>query len=126
MGQAAGKPRPRLHLDIGRELLQHVVEQRDLIAGIAARAGREQIGDPLQNSLALFVAAGRDRVVQFVDQRPIFSAGLCGDSASDQRQIRATSDMAALPMARNRCRTAAMKYKDLSNPRPHKTNGGKF
>ena len=40
----------------------------------AARAGREQIGDALQNALALVTAAGRERCVQLVDQRLIFVA----------------------------------------------------
>ena len=55
--QPAGKSCPRLYFDIGREFLQHVIEQRDLFAGIAARAGRKQIGDALQNSLAFSIAA---------------------------------------------------------------------
>ncbi len=74
MGQAAGQSRPRLDFDVGAELLQHIVKQRDLLAGIAARAGREQIGDALQNALALVTAAGRERGVQLVDQRLIFVA----------------------------------------------------
>ena len=78
MGQAAGQSRPRLDFDVGAELLQHIVKQPDLLAGIAARAGREQIGDALQNALALVTAAGRERGVQLVDQRLIFvAAGIC-------------------------------------------------
>jgi hypothetical protein len=78
MGKAAGQSRPRLDFDVGAELLQHIVEQRDLLAGIAARAGREQIGDALQDALLLFIAAGRERGVQLVDQRLIFvEARIC-------------------------------------------------
>ena len=67
-GQLLGESCPRLHFDIGREFLQNIVEQRDLVAGVAARAGREQIGNPLQNSQALSVAPGRHRAIKFVNQ----------------------------------------------------------
>ena len=46
-GQLIGQSCPRLHFDIGRELLQNIVEQRDLVAGLPARARREQIDNPL-------------------------------------------------------------------------------
>ena len=69
MGEPLRKPSPRLHFDIGGKLAEHVVEQRDLVAGIAARAGGKEIGDAFKNAQALCVAAGRDRFVEFVDQR---------------------------------------------------------
>ena len=78
MSEAACQSRPRFDFDVGAKFLQHIVEQCDLLAGIAARAGREQVGDALQNALALGSAAGRDDVVQFVDQRLSFvAAGIC-------------------------------------------------
>ena len=43
-GEAMRELGAGLDLDVDRELLQHVVEQRDLLAGIVARAGREQVG----------------------------------------------------------------------------------
>jgi len=68
MGQAAGQSRPGFYFNVGTELLQHLVEQGNLLAGIAARAGGEQISETLQNSPALAVAAGCDRFIQLVDQ----------------------------------------------------------
>ena len=41
---------PCLDLDICREFLQYVVEQRDLFGGIAACAGDEKIGDALEDA----------------------------------------------------------------------------
>ena len=57
----------RLDLDIGRELLQHRVKQRDLRAGIAPRPGHEQIGHALQDSQMFFDVAYLDRADQFVN-----------------------------------------------------------
>jgi hypothetical protein len=67
-GQLFRQPYARLHFDIRREFLQNIIEQRDLVAGIAARAGRKQIGNPLQDSPALAVAPGSYRTVKFVDE----------------------------------------------------------
>ena len=58
----------RAELDIGRELLQHVVEHRDLLAGIVARARREQVGNPQHDAQSAFGVARGDGVVEFVDQ----------------------------------------------------------
>jgi len=69
MGEALRQTGARLHFDIGDQLLQHVVEQRDLVAAIAARTGGEQIGDALEDALALHIAAGRNRFIELVDQR---------------------------------------------------------
>jgi hypothetical protein len=75
--ETARQPDPHLYFDVGGELPQHVVEQGDLVAGIATGADRKQIGDALENALALFFAAGCDGVVELVDQRSAFwSAGL--------------------------------------------------
>ena len=49
----------RLDLDVGGELLEHVIEQRNLVVRIAARARRKQIGDTLKDPQALVGAAGR-------------------------------------------------------------------
>ena len=78
MSEAAGQSRPRFDFDVGAKFLQHIVEQPDLLAGIAARAGREQVGDALQNALALGSAAGCEHAVEFVDQGLSFvAAGIC-------------------------------------------------
>ena len=58
-----------LDLDIGGELLQHVIEQGDLVVRIAARACREQIGDPLNDPQALVDAADRSGRDQFIEHR---------------------------------------------------------
>ena len=39
--------RARFHFDIDRKFMQHVIEQGDLIARIAARPGGEEISDAL-------------------------------------------------------------------------------
>jgi hypothetical protein len=81
MGEAPGQSRPRLDFDVGAKFPQHVVEQVDLLAGIATGAGGKQIGDAFENAAALAVTAGRERGVQVVDQRLIiFAAGIgnCG------------------------------------------------
>ena len=59
LGQMLGKLCARLDLDVGGELLEHVVEQRDLFVRIAARARRKQIGDALKDPQALVDAADR-------------------------------------------------------------------
>jgi hypothetical protein len=63
-----------LNLDISRELLQHVIEQRNLLARIAARTRHEQVGDALKYPQALFHTAGGNRADQFVDQRMVLCA----------------------------------------------------
>ena len=68
-GQPARQPGARLDLDIGGQPLQHVVEQRDLPAGIAARAGHEQVGDALQDAQAFLHVACFDVTDEFVDDR---------------------------------------------------------
>ena len=55
MGEPLRKPSARLHFDIGDKLAEHVVEQRDLVAVIAARAGGKEIGDAFENAQALCV-----------------------------------------------------------------------
>lgn len=50
MGEPLRQPCPRLNFDIGGKLAEHVVEQRDLVAGIAARASGKQIGDAFKNA----------------------------------------------------------------------------
>lgn len=69
MGEPLRQPCPRLNFDIGGKLAEHVVEQRNLVAGIAARAGGKKIGDAFKNAQTLCSAAGRDRFIEFVDQR---------------------------------------------------------
>ena len=54
-----GKLCARLDLDVGGELLEHVIEQRDLVVRIAARTRRKQIGDALKDPQALVDAADR-------------------------------------------------------------------
>ena len=58
----------RGNLDVGGEFAQNVVEHRDLLAGIVAGTGREQIGDAEHDAqTALGVAIG-DGFVKFIDQ----------------------------------------------------------
>jgi hypothetical protein len=72
-----------LDLDLDRQSLQHVVEQLDLVARIAARASHEQVGDASQNTKTVFHGAISDRANQFIDDRRtlracIAKAGLSG------------------------------------------------
>ena len=59
----------RLDLDIGGELFEHVIEQRNLVKRIAARTRREQIGDTLNDPEALVGAANRCRCNQLIEHR---------------------------------------------------------
>ena len=68
-GKAARELGARFDLDIDGEPLQHVVEYGDLLARIAARSGREQIGDAQQDPQTTLHIAGGDGLVQFIEQR---------------------------------------------------------
>jgi hypothetical protein len=83
-GEPPRQPGARLQFDVGAKLQQHVVEQRDLLAGIAARAGREQIGDPLENAAAR-ILAGCERGIDLVDQR--LRSGCAGISSAGGRGL---------------------------------------
>ncbi len=70
----------RLDFDVGGKLLEHVIEQCDLLVRIAARSGREEVCNPLKNSQALFGAAGGCRADHLIEQRATFCkrTGLMG------------------------------------------------
>ena len=64
----------RLDLDFDSHALQHIVEQLDLLVGIAARSGHEQIADALHDPEAIIHAASGNRADQLVDNRKAFCA----------------------------------------------------
>jgi hypothetical protein len=106
----------------------HGLEQGDLVAAIATGACRKQIGGALKNALALFLAAGCNGVIEFVDQRSAFwSAGRrrclwaflrLGNIAARFVTKTATSDIMALPQRGiiARVKSVAAKCKDSRNP----------
>ena len=66
--QAIGQFHPGLGLDRGGEPADHVVEQLDLLVGIHARTGLEQIAHAPQGIDAAIDRTAADRVFQFGDQ----------------------------------------------------------
>lgn len=54
----------RLDLDIGGKAAQHVIEQGNLLIGIAARAGRKQVGDPINDLEAVLGGRAGDRLTR--------------------------------------------------------------
>ena len=67
-GQTFRKLCTRLDFDIGGQTAQHIVEQRDLFVGIAARAGGKQIGNSIDDSETVFGGRGGDRADQLVEE----------------------------------------------------------
>ncbi|MCZ7660767.1 MAG: hypothetical protein M5U07_24425 [Xanthobacteraceae bacterium] len=66
--EAPGELRARVHLDLAREALDHVVEQADLLVAVVVGAEHEQVGDAAQRREPLLARARRDRVFEIVDQ----------------------------------------------------------
>jgi hypothetical protein len=62
----------RLHLDVSRQSAQHVIEQGNLLIGVAARAGRKQIGDPINDPEAMLGGRAGDRADQLIEERMAF------------------------------------------------------
>jgi hypothetical protein len=67
-GHPVGKLCAGLKLDIDRQPLQHVIEQFDMLAGIAAGAGDKQIGDALEDPYALLGIAVCDGGEKLIDK----------------------------------------------------------
>ena len=65
--EPAGQPRQGFCLDPRRDLDHHVVENVDLLVGIALGAEDEKVGDPRQRVDALVARAGGKCVLQLVD-----------------------------------------------------------
>ena len=68
-GKPARKLGAGLGLDRGGELGEDLVEQPDLDRRVALRAVDEEIGDAREHVVALRLAAGRQRVLELVEQR---------------------------------------------------------
>ena len=66
-----------LHLDVGRQSAQYIIEQRNLIIGIAARAGRKQVGDPINDPEAVLGGRGGDRTDKLIEERATFGKRGC-------------------------------------------------
>ena len=62
----------RLDLDVDRQAAQHVIEQRNLLVGIAARAGGKQVGDPVDDLDPVLGGRAGDRADQVVEKRTAF------------------------------------------------------
>ena len=62
----------RLDLDIGGKAAQHVIEQGNLLIGIAARAGRKQVGDPINDLEAVLGGRAGRREESFRQARWLY------------------------------------------------------
>ena len=76
VGEPDRKLGARLGLDRRCELGDHLVEQVDLVHGIAVGARHEEVGDARQHLVALGIAAARQRTLEFVDQGRLGCHGL--------------------------------------------------
>ncbi len=81
VGEPDRKLGARLGLDRSRELGDHFVEQVDLLDGIAAGAGQEQVGDARQHLVALGIVAVAQRTLELVDQGRLGHHGLLARSS---------------------------------------------
>ncbi len=67
LGEADRKLDARLGLDRRCQLGDHLVEQADLIHGIAVGARHEEVRDARQDLVALGIAAARQRTLELID-----------------------------------------------------------
>jgi hypothetical protein len=76
LGEADRKLDARLGLDRRCQFGDHLVEQADLIHGIAVGAGHEEVRDARQYLVALGIAAACQRTLELIDQRRLGCHGL--------------------------------------------------